>query len=84
MPRDPTHFNPVLVKVYATAYETEDGLLVVTRDFEKVWLPKSQICEHSGVKHLGDSGDLIVPKWLAVEKGLPFLVPGDGSAIDLE
>lgn len=34
------------------------------------WIPKSQIHEYSEVKEFGDSGVLLVPEWLAMEKRL--------------
>lgn len=72
-------FKLVTVKVYTVKHETDAGILVVV-DTDRLmpqreWLPKSQIAPHSEVKHLADSGTLIIPKWLAVEKGLPYEEP---------
>ena len=40
---------------------------------EKVWIPKSQILDGSNFgddSEEGDSGELIIPEWLAIEKEL--------------
>lgn len=34
------------------------------------WVPKSQICDESEVWETGDSGILVIPEWLAEEKGM--------------
>lgn len=48
--------------------ETEAALLV-SDGGRQVWLPKSQI-ENPDDLSPGDSGEIIVPVWLAEEKGL--------------
>ena len=37
---------------------------------EAVWVPKSQIQNHPDELEEGASVDLLIPKWLATEKGL--------------
>jgi hypothetical protein len=49
--------------------ETDKALLVVIEG-DEVWMPKSQIAEHSEVQHEGDSGTITVTLWIATEKGL--------------
>ena len=49
--------------------ETADALLCLVDDLE-VWIPKSQIDDDSEVTKRGDKGELIIPEWLAVERGL--------------
>lgn len=39
-------------------------------DGQYVWIPQSQIHENSEVWKLGDFGTLVIPFWLAKEKGL--------------
>lgn len=51
-------------------YETEDALKCNTGDPEHVWIPKSQIMDESEVWKDGDSGVLVIPEWLAIEKNL--------------
>ena len=74
---EPDAFNLVTVKVYVVKHETEAAILIVLSDnpfdfIRNQWIPKSQIAKHSTVQHHADSGELIIPKWLAVEKGLPL------------
>lgn len=65
-----SRFAPFRVRVEVLA-ETARALLVVLEDGdgEKVWVPKSQLKTGTGVENPGDKGDLVVPRWLAVEKG---------------
>lgn len=39
-------------------------------DGEEVWIPKSQIDDDSEVYKAGTDGKLIIPEWLATDKGL--------------
>lgn len=53
-------------------HATDKALLVVYEDAE-VWIPKSQIHDDSTIhshKQVGESGELVIPYWLAEEKGL--------------
>lgn len=59
----------VYITVDEVRRETDKAILCVIDD-EKVWIPKSQIGEDSAVTELGDSGELEIPEWLAIEKGL--------------
>lgn len=49
--------------------ETRLALLCEFGD-RKEWIPKSQIDEDSEVYSKDDEGVLIIPEWLAIEKGL--------------
>lgn len=49
--------------------ETEAAILIDV-DGDEIWIPKSQIHEDSQVRELGDRGELVIPEWLAIEKGL--------------
>lgn len=44
--------------------------LLVEYEGEEVWIPKSQIDDDSEVWKEGQEGTLIIPYWLAEEKGL--------------
>ena len=50
--------------------ETQRGLQVRAGSGEAVWLARSQVHATSDVKFDGDRGTLVVPKWVADEKGL--------------
>lgn len=49
--------------------ETELALLCVI-DEELVWIPKSQIHDDSEVYRKGTEGTLVIPEWLALDKGI--------------
>jgi len=49
--------------------ETEKAILCLIHD-EEVWVPKSQIMEHSQVQGEGDEGFLSITKWFSEETGL--------------
>ncbi len=52
---------------------TPAALLVVDCDGDEHWIPKSQICDESDLgsgAEVNDEGDLLLPEWLAIEKGL--------------
>ena len=58
-------------EVYVEA--RSDKALLVVFEGEKIWVPKSVIDDDSEVwsdKHVGQTGDLVLPEWLADEKGL--------------
>lgn len=48
--------------------ETAMAILVEVDDAE-YWIPKSQIDDDSEVYQDGDEGTLVIPEWLASEKG---------------
>ena len=51
--------------------ETEKGILVRLPDHdEEVWLAKSQLHDDSDVYSHGDTGNLIVSRWMAEQKDL--------------
>lgn len=65
---DPTECGHFLVM-----RTTDDALLVVDADDNEYWIPKSQIDADGGIDAFSEScdeGELVLPEWLAVEKGL--------------
>jgi hypothetical protein len=48
--------------------ETDAAILVDTGD-EETWIPKSQIIG-GDVHEEGDEGTMVIPEWLAIERGL--------------
>lgn len=62
-------FEPVTFEDVSGEHETDRGLLVRI-DGETAWLPKSQLSDDSEVRRAGDKGDLVIPRWLAEDKGL--------------
>jgi hypothetical protein len=44
--------------------------LLVEIDGEDHWIPKSQVQAGTDVEDEGDIGTIVLPKWLAEEKGL--------------
>jgi hypothetical protein len=61
---DAVHFDDVTVK-----HATDKAILAVI-DGKQEWIPKSQIAADSEVQDDGDEGTLIIPEWLAKDKGL--------------
>lgn len=61
---DLAHIQGVTVE-----HETDLALLCVV-DGRKHWVPKSQIRDESEVKAVGDEGTLVIPAWLASDKGI--------------
>ena len=52
---------------------TDLALLLVDADDCEHWIPKSQMDSDGGIDGdsvAGEEGELIIPEWLAVEKGL--------------
>lgn len=47
-----------------------DAALLVRIEGEEVWLPKSQLCEDSDKLEEGETGTIMLPSWLAFDKGL--------------
>jgi len=47
-----------------------DMALLCLIEGDEHWIPKSQIHRTSEVKDEGDEGTLIIPLWLAEEKGI--------------
>lgn len=50
--------------------ETRTALLVQLDDGRQVWVPKSQLDEASEVWAEGDEGTLVIPEWLAIDRGI--------------
>lgn len=50
--------------------ETERGGLLVDCDGLEVWIPRSQVDDKSEVWREGDEGELVIPLWLAEDRGL--------------
>lgn len=66
--REPTDCGQMKVRLI-----TKNALLVADFDNTEYWIPKSQICDESEIdadSGIGDEGDLFLPEWMAVEKGL--------------
>ena len=64
----PTECGDFTVKVV-----TDLALLLVDGDDCEHWMPKSKMDPDGGLdkdSEVGDEGELIIPEWLAVEKGL--------------
>jgi len=61
--------EPVEVEVTEVIAQTDKAILCVIEG-EHVWIPTSQIKDESEVCEDGDSGTLVIPRWLAKEKGL--------------
>lgn len=55
---------------HVEAIDDTDKALLCVIDGKKYWIPKSQIDEDSEVYKKGTDGTLIIPEWLATEKGL--------------
>lgn len=53
----------------AVRQETERAVLVHDGTRE-IWIPKSQITEPKEIPPIGDTMEMLIPEWLAEEKGL--------------
>lgn len=63
--------EPVEIEGCKATRETDKALLVeVEETGEEYWIPKSQIQDDSEVYEKGHEGKLVLPRWLAKEKGL--------------
>lgn len=49
---------------------TDKAIRVRVDGGREVWVPQSQVHDNSEVWKLGDKGTLVVPEWLAIDKGL--------------
>lgn len=58
------------VEVEEVLKETDKALLVKLETGDEMWIPKSQIHDNSEVWKSGHVGKLVIPEWLATEKGL--------------
>ncbi len=59
----------VRVEVETVKRATDKAILCVIEG-EEVWIPQSQIDDESEVWKAGDEGTLVIPLWLAEEKGI--------------
>lgn len=64
MPREPVSIDDV-----ECLKETDKALLCLI-DGEEIWIPKSQIDEESEVYEEGQTGLLVITRWLAEQNGL--------------
>lgn len=64
-------WDEVDVPVEDVKAETDSAILIVTEEAEE-WIPKSQILDDSEVWKKGDSGILVIRRWLAEEKDLYY------------
>lgn len=72
---DPYAYEAVAVEGVTVRKETDKAILCTIPDLdgEEIWVPKSQIKDESEVYSLKsgkEPGKLVIPKWLADEKGL--------------
>jgi hypothetical protein len=68
-------YSAVEVEVDTVVRETNDAILCAVGK-EVIDIPKTLIDEASEVKAPGDSGALVVPLWLARDRGVPFTKRG--------
>lgn len=64
---EPTSFDEVVIKAVT------DLAFLMEIDGDDHWIPKSQILDGGNFdddSELGDQGELLIPEWLAIEKGL--------------
>lgn len=64
-------FESVSVPVEEVKQASAKAILIVTEEAE-AWIPLSQIRDESEVWEKGDSGSLVIPRWLAEEKDLHY------------
>ena len=74
MSRNPEDFEPIDVGEIRVLNKTDKALLVsaLAGRPERVWIPVSQISDESeidGGSDKEDEGTLVIPRWLAEEKG---------------
>jgi len=63
--------SSILIEGANCVQEFENNIIVVVdEDFEEHSIPKSQLHSDSDVRALGDSGNLIITKWIAERRGL--------------
>lgn len=62
--------EPVAIPDCTVERESESAILVRISGVATVWIPKSQIHDDSEVYESGTEGTLVIPEWLAVEKGI--------------
>jgi hypothetical protein len=63
--------NSILIEDAECVQEFDNKIVVVVdEDFEEHDIPKSQLHSDSAVCGFGDSGNLIITKWIAEKRGL--------------
>ena len=67
MGSDERREEPVELDNVFVVRESEKALLCNIEN-EEVWIPKSMLLDGSDVGEDGDTGTLVIPRWLAVEK----------------
>ena len=70
---DDRDVDPVECGDFEVVAMTSMALLLTDHCGVQVWIPKSQICDESDLASncgVGDEGVLIIPEWLAIDKGL--------------
>lgn len=63
-------YEPVECEGCVAVHETDHALLVRTIEGDEVWIPLSQIDDDSEVFAEGTEGTLVIPAWLAEDRGL--------------
>ena len=64
-PSDPVEIEDVLVvKV------SDRAMLIRTDDGTEAWIARSQLLDGTDVEEEGDVGTVVIPQWLADQKGL--------------
>ena len=63
------NMNDDLWKGDAVALRETAKALLVDVDGEENWIPKGQIDDDSEVYQRGDEGELVIPMWLAIDRG---------------
>ena len=64
------HFEKHLAIDNAYCKAESEAAVLVTIEGEDFWIPKSQLHDDSEVYRKGDSGTLIITKWIAKQKGI--------------
>lgn len=67
---DDRDWDPITIENVKCVHESDGGALRVVVDGESHWIPKKLVNDDSEVYKVGTDGDLIIPTWLAEEKGL--------------
>jgi hypothetical protein len=56
--------------VVARVVRVTGAALLCEVEDTKIWFPRSQCLAGTEVRDVGDEGSLVIPQWLAAEKGL--------------
>lgn len=63
--------NSILIEGAECVNEYENSIIVtVDEDYEEHSIPRSQLHSDSDIHGFGDSGNLIITKWIAEKRGL--------------